>query len=88
MSTPGEAWPAHYSLIATREGWDIFDLDGAGYFEIQKDDCREKFWSDGAALSFVRKKAAAGSDLHRTALRIHQWYQSRGGRPRYWNGYR
>jgi hypothetical protein len=81
LMSPGTEWPDRYSRLATREGWDIFDVDGAGYFEIQKDDCLEKFWSDDEAIDFVRAKAAAGSAVHRTALTIHEWYEARGGRP-------
>lgn len=52
--------------FAEAEGWAIFDLR-----EIQKDDEAGVFIDDEEAVSFVRGLAANGSELHKTALALH-----------------
>lgn len=57
--------------VALAEGWDLFDVDSKGIFQIQRDDDSAIFQSDIAAVDFVRKKASEGSEVHMRALAAH-----------------
>jgi hypothetical protein len=75
-------WTDANSQAASAEGWDVFDVDGTGYFEIQKVDEVELFDSDEEAINFVRMQAAASaSAFYRAALTIHDWYAAHFERP-------
>lgn len=71
--TTGEAWSRADSEAALAEGWDVWDAEGV--LEIQRDDDPERgaraFGSDAAARDWVMRRAAAGSDLHARAYRLH-----------------
>ena len=85
MNAPESQWTAVHSTAASKEGWDIFDVDGAGYFEIQKIDEANRFASDEEAVRFVGQRAAAASRTntshHFVALSIHRWYVENRKRP-------
>lgn len=36
MTPPGMEWTDAHSEASTNEGWDIFDVNGSGYLEIQR----------------------------------------------------
>lgn len=52
-------------------GWALFDFDGTGLQEVQRDDEADIFASDADALAYVAKRAAAGSQKHEQALIVH-----------------
>jgi hypothetical protein len=58
-----KSWTAADSATATAEGWDLFDYDGTGLRQIQRDDGADLFESDDAAISHVISRAGV-SDLH------------------------
>jgi hypothetical protein len=75
-------WTDTNSEAASAEGWDIFDVDGRGYFEIQKIDEVELFDSDEAAVNFVRMQAFdSAHTFYHAALAVHDWYASHYTRP-------
>jgi hypothetical protein len=80
--TLNTVWTDTDSHAASADGWDIFDVDGRGYFEIQKIDEVELFDSDEEALNFVRMQAAdSASAVYQAALTIHDWYATHCARP-------
>lgn len=85
MKSPEIAWTPAHSAAASKEGWDIFDVDGAGYFEIQKIDDAKRFKTDAAAVRFVGRRAAATSSRNGSryliARAIHRWYVKNRKRP-------
>lgn len=60
---------------ADAEGWGIFDVDGSGLLEIERDDEADVFACDEDAVAFVREKAEAGSGVHIAAIRAHDDYR-------------
>jgi hypothetical protein len=75
-------WSDANSAAASLEGWDVFDVDGRGYFEIQKVDDLNVFESDEDAVEHVRRKAATSSEeYYRVALEIHDWFLAHQKRP-------
>jgi hypothetical protein len=61
-------WTPKDSKAATKEGWEIFNVDSTNVLEIERVDEAGIFKSDTAARAFVSKKAARGSALHLKAL--------------------
>ena len=85
MTPRGMEWTDAHSVAATNEGWDIFDVNGSGYLEIQRVDELDVFDSDEEAVRFVRHNANAGSDeRYLIALTIHEWYAGNATRPELW----
>lgn len=52
-------------------GWALFDFDGTGLQQIQRDDEADIFHSDAEALTYVAKRAAERSGKHEQALTAH-----------------
>lgn len=52
-------------------GWALFDFDGTGLQQIQRDDEADIFHSDSEALAYVAKRAAERSGKHEQALIAH-----------------
>lgn len=65
-----EDWTAEDCWRACDEGWCLFDCDGRGVREIQRDDEAGIFADDAEAIGHVMRRAREGSWLHRRALRI------------------
>lgn len=72
--TPDLTWSDEESAAASEEGWDLFDVNGTGNFEIERIDDQDTFAGDEEALFFVRMKVTLGSALHGKALAIHETY--------------
>ncbi|MBK5051706.1 hypothetical protein IQ289_25325 [Burkholderia sp. R-70006] len=64
-------WTAGDCQAADRDGWNLFDVDGSGYHEIQRDDEANRFASDAEAIEFVQQQAKAGDAVAVKALKIH-----------------
>lgn len=67
-------WGPDDSAAASKEGWDVFDCGPRLEIERIDDpaDTDPVFEDDDEAIEHVRASAAAGSDLHRRALAIHE----------------
>lgn len=79
-----DQWTATDADAANAEGWDIFEVDGRGVLEIERNDCNDPphenapTWeSDDAAIEHVRVRALQGSELHARALAIHRSYREK-----------
>lgn len=73
ISDPVPEWTDDFSDTARREGWGI---DGDTYLIVTNDDAKEEecehvFADDDEAHEHVRQRAA-GSEMHRAALAIHE----------------
>ncbi|ABO60221.1 hypothetical protein Bcep1808_7344 (plasmid) [Burkholderia vietnamiensis G4] len=64
------AWTSEDCAIADVQGWNIFDVDGTGYLEIQKDDEAQVFESDDDAVAYVRERAQGGCPVALKAMKI------------------
>jgi len=66
------AWTAEDNAAASAEGWNLFTIDRASgeQLDIQREDEKEIFASDGAALMHIYKHAMDGSVLHQKALQL------------------
>ncbi|MBI6883053.1 hypothetical protein [Pseudomonas putida] len=53
------------------EGWALFDVDGSGLMEIQRDDELDVFETDDDAIAHVLARSEQGSLSHRRALALH-----------------
>lgn len=60
--------PMNDGRIAHREGWCLIDKDESGVIQIQRDDEKNIFPNDAAAIAFVRAK---GTPYHQKAIAIH-----------------
>lgn len=69
--TADNPFPHAYGLTADLEGWNLFNQGEDGRGEICRDDERNLFASDDAALAHVRKQAEAGSKVHAAALKLY-----------------
>lgn len=79
--TYGQPAPTWRMGEAFFEGWEIFecDRDGYGVLEIQRLDDpaavglppNPVFAGDAEAVAFVKRRAEAGSDMHRRAITLH-----------------
>jgi hypothetical protein len=63
-------WTADDCKVADGQGWNLFNIDGLGRGEIQRDDDTAQFVSDEDAISFVRRRAAEGDAVAAKALTI------------------
>lgn len=54
------------------EGWDLFDYNGSGLMEIERDDEANIFADDASAVAYVETRAAEGSQRHIDALAQHR----------------
>jgi hypothetical protein len=52
-------------------GWAVFDFDGNGLMQVQRDDESGIFESDEDALNFVQTMAKSNSVRHTEALSVH-----------------
>lgn len=64
-------WTPADCAAACDEGWCVFNVDGGGPLEIERDDEAEVFESDDEAIAHVRRRAKAGSELHQKAITLH-----------------
>ncbi|HEP6430584.1 TPA: hypothetical protein VDB83_004907 [Burkholderia cenocepacia] len=64
------AWTSEDCAIADKQGWNLFDVDGSGYLEIQRDDEAQVFESDDDALAYVREQAQGGCPVALKAMGI------------------
>jgi len=61
-------WSLEDAAAADAQGWNIFWSDGAGHWQLQRDDAAGVFRDDDAAWRYVRVRAAAGDPLSTRAL--------------------
>jgi hypothetical protein len=61
-------WSLEDASAADAQGWNIFWSDGAGHWQLQRDDAAGIFSDDDAAWRFVRGRASAGDPLAARAL--------------------
>lgn len=66
------SWTAEDNAAAAAEGWNLFTIDHASgeQLDIQREDEKEIFASDGEALMHIFKHAMEGSVLHQKALQL------------------
>ncbi|CAN7524988.1 hypothetical protein LJR168_003761 [Pseudoxanthomonas sp. LjRoot168] len=72
MSNNPYSWTAEDNAAAAAEGWNLFTIDHASgeQLDIQREDEKEIFASDGEALMHIFKHAMDGSVLHQKALQL------------------
>lgn len=68
-------WTPEHSAIASAEGWNLFDYDGTGCLQLQKEDDFDRFHDDTHALVFARMRAGAGCETSRLALALDSYFE-------------
>lgn len=78
-----DEWTAADSDAADAEGWNIWEADGRGVLEIERNgkhnpphENAPTYKYDNDAIDHVRRCAADGSALHARALAIHRRYRA------------
>ncbi|HEU0077906.1 MAG TPA: hypothetical protein VFQ76_09685 [Longimicrobiaceae bacterium] len=61
-------WSLEDAAAADAQGWNFFWSDGAGHWQLQRDDAAGIFPDDDAAWRFVRGRASTGDPLAARAL--------------------
>ena len=65
------AWTQEDSMLATAEGWDVFEVDMSGRAQIQRDDEAMRFACDDDAIAYVVSRMNRGGALHTKAWVLH-----------------
>jgi len=68
-------WTSEHWERAESQGWNMFDYDGLGLWQLQRSDEAGVFETDGEAIDFVREMADRGDPTARLALDLDAFFE-------------
>jgi len=68
-------WTQEHSDAAVAQGWDLFDYDTRGLWQLQRHDEAGVFETDDEAIEFVREMADRGDPVARLALDLDAFFE-------------